>query len=106
MARPVRPAATYWPRVAGAWGSPRRDVWRKQPPESQLTQVRATLFPTKLGAAAVHDAYVVDGQRAEWAACVCVLGWPGQVGFDVRRQLELGGAIELRQGAWAWQAAE
>ena len=81
-------------------------MWREQPPESQLAEVRATMFPTKVGAAAVHDAYVVDGQRAERAACVRVLGWPGQVGFDVRRQLELGGTIELCQGAWASQAAE
>ena len=67
--------------------------------------LRARLLPTWVGrvawvgpvawvrAAAVHDPDVVDGHRAEGAAGVRVRGRPGQVGLDVRRQLELGRAV-------------
>ena len=68
-------------------------------------RLRASLLPTWVGhvawvghvtwvrAAAVHDADVVDGHGAEGAAGVRVRGRPGQVGLDVRRQLELRRAV-------------
>ena len=103
MARPQAPFLQYRvpdrPRLAGG------GVGQAAACSGAERGLRASLLPIWVGhvtwvgdvtwvrAAAVHDPDVVDGHRAEGAARVRVRGRPGQVGLDVRRQLELRRAV-------------
>ena len=104
---PTRPTASRGAR--GVWSSSLAERKRFLTPATSGSRVEHVPVPepakrqvhhwpvclASVGAAAVHHTDVVDDHRAERRARVGVRRWSGQVGLDVRGELELGGAVTL-----------